>query len=430
MVTVNNASELTTQLNAATGGETIELAAGVNFGRFSVPGGRTYTTPVMVRSLDPLNPATFEVLEVYSSNLTFKDFTLDYIYRSGDFAHTAALYVDGNDNITCDNLRLIGNQTNGGVATGRGADFRGSTLSHNTNITFRNSYFEGFPLGLLIQTGSNVLCDTLEFNSMAGDCINPAGVKGITLRNIYGHDWSAPDPNAHVDFIQLLRPTFTGGCTDVLMEYCVCDQGAGLPQQGQWAGGDNKDLSNDFYRHKRVTIINCLLIIGHSNGIAFAGTDDYTVQKTTLLSGPFSLRDTVTGGVPLMDFNDVTNVTFEDTIHMGFVRTPPSGSVVNNNYQVTRADIGGPNIPTPNVGDVDGFNDYQIASGAFENAGRMAGSRTGNRIGGWGGEGVAPHAAYQALPAGYQSSPVSPTARPLLMSNNPILLGGSVIRMG
>lgn len=409
MVTVNNTSELTTQLNAATGGEVIELAAGVNFGRYSTPAGRTYTTPVTIQSLDNNNKASFELLQVFSANTILKNFNINYVYRSGDFLFTAAFYSEDVANITVDGLRIVGNQVDGGgLITGWAADFRGLN-SPVDDITIKNSYFEGFDNGIRLLIGSRFTMDNVEMTALAADAIDPTGVKTGTIKRVYAHDWQAPRPGAHIDFIQFLRHNNTGGCDDFLIDQCICDQGNGFFQQGVWGGVDGFDVGNNFYRHQNITIQDSIFITGHSNGIGISGCDGLTIRRLMMLPGPFSLRDTVTGGIPVMNISlSNTSVVIEDSIYPGDAGGYPAGTVLTNNYIRTRSDIGGSEILAPNVGDVNGFNDYQIAAGALENAGRQAGPRIAQRVGGWIDSGIAPHAVYLALPAGFQGSPSLP----------------------
>lgn len=409
MVTVNNDSELTTQLNAATGGEVIELAAGVNFGRYNTPGSKTYTTPVTIQSLDNQNRGSFEKLQVNSGNVILKDFNINYVYRSGDFTFTPALLTFNSPNVTVDGLRIVGNQTDGGgLITGWAADFQGLGTPSD-NLTVRNAYVEGFDNGFRILIANNVTFENIEMEALAADGIDPTGVKTMTMRKIYAHDWQTPRPGAHIDFIQLLRHANTGGCEDILIDQCICDQGNGYFQQGVWGGIDGFDVSNSFNRHKRVTIQDTILITGHSNGVGVSGCDDLVMRRLMMLPGPFASRDTITGGIPVMNVSASNGpVIIEDSIYPGDAGGFPSGSTFTNNYIRTRADIGGSEILAPNVGDVNGFNDYQIASGALESGGRQAGPRIAQRVGGWVDAGIAPHAAYQALPAGFQGGVTLP----------------------
>jgi len=298
MVTVNNDTELTTELNNATGGEIIELAAGVNIGRYTTPSGKSYSSPVIIQSLNNNNKGSFETLYLDSGNITVKNVNVNYIFRSGDLFFTPAVRTFNVSDITLEGVRIIGNQVDGGGAiTGWAMDCQGLG-SPADDITVDDTYIEGFANGIRILVGDNFSSDNCEFNKMGSDLYNPTGVKGFTVTNCYGHDWVTPRPGAHIDCIQFLRHANSGGCEDVLVENVVFEQGNGFFQQGCWAGGDGFDLGNDFNRHKRFTFRNLLAIVGHQNAIGLFGTDTITIDKVTLLPGPASLADPITGGVP------------------------------------------------------------------------------------------------------------------------------------
>lgn len=398
MVTVNNASELTTQLNAATGGETIELAAGVNFGRYSTPSGKTYSTPVTIRSLNTNNRGVFGEFWINSGNIILDDILFDYVYQGGDATARPTIYTDGHDNITVQNCELLGDN-DGSEITGRAIEFRnmtGATITGN-KIDGYNDGNHYLLVNTLVYTGNEVV-------NCGSDGIQLTTVDGATVSGNVFHNWSAPRASAHVDAIQLLRNF--GGCNNVTIKENVFDMANGYPGQTFHAGADGYDMGNSLYIHTNITYENNLIMMGHINGLSLTGFDNLIIRKITMQEAQSTQP---ISSVPIMSINPInTNVTIEDNIYPGVnVNWPYDAAwTVSNNHILTRTNWGTELLQVA-AGDTDGYNDLQINSGSAHTG--LAGSRLGKRTGGWSGQEITPHAAYLGGNQGAVTLPVLPS---------------------
>lgn len=421
MVVVNSASELTSELNSATGGETIELAAGVNFGDFETPGSKTYSTQITVQSLNDSNRGVFSKLTVRSGNVKFKNITVDYTFTSGDSITKESILVGSasgsvND-IEFDGLRAIGDTNTGGYPNGKVFWF----YDDSDNIIVRNSVCNGFESGLLMQDGSNFQGINNEWYGFGSDIWNFAATDTILIEYDYAHDWVQPNPGAHIDWVQLLHSLVNNHCQDVTVRYCVVDQGAGFYQQVFWVAADGFDISNPIYRHKRITLHDNIFISGHVNGLGLAGVDDVNIHHNGWFVGPPSTRDSV----PNINFLDVdTPITFTDNIHPGYVNAPGAGTV-SNNFTRDYSDFGG-DLTLLKEGIADGYHDIEIKTGTTLHT-ALAGPRIMKRAGDWGGNGVEPHADY---PGGFQASGGSPASIGKRMAGISPLMGNGVPLLG
>lgn len=384
MVTVNNASELTTQLNAATGGEIIELAAGINFGRYTTPSGKTYSTPVTIRSLDTNNRGIFGQLNLNSGNVILDDILFDYVWQSGDQTWTAAIYSNGHNNITIQNCEFLGDN-DGSEITGRAIE-----LFYMTGATVTGNKIDGFNDGNHYFSVNNLVFTGNEIIRCGSDGIQLTTVNGATISGNIFHDWVAPRASAHVDAIQLLRNL--GGCNNINIKENVFDMANGYMGQTFHAGEDGYDMSNSLYIHTNITYENNLIMMGHANGFSLSGMDNLTIRKNTMQEGQSTQP---IHSVPIMSINpsNCINVTIEDNIYPGVnVNWPYDGAwTVSNNHVLTRTNWGVELLQLA-AGNIDGYNDLQINSGAAHIG--LAGSRLGKRTGGWNGQEIITHAAY------------------------------------
>lgn len=404
MVTVNNASELTTQLNAATGGETIELAAGVNFGDYSTPSGKSYSTPVTITSLDTNNPGVFRSLLILSNKLTFDDVKLDYTYSPGDTVPAFFIIeASSRSDIILRNSEIIGDLDSDGEnnATGRGFYMNGGS-----NVTIEDNYFHNMHDGLDFRQVTNITVTGNEFKSLGSDGAQVMSCTNVTITDNHLHQWENVRTSGHVDAIQMLRQF--GGIDTITISRNVFDMADGYWGQMLWSGADGFAMDDAFYRHNDVTIEDNIIYGGSITCIAINGVDNYTLRNNLIQEAQSS---TPNHSTPLVTvYTGTTGVTIENNIWPGTNSNYPfdPGYTVSNNHVVTKANWGASGqLIAQAVGDVDGYHDLQINSGAAYTG--NAGSRMAKRTGGWGGAELYPHASYQGGNQGAVPLPVLPS---------------------
>ena len=125
IINVANASELKTALAAATGGETVILAAG-DYGRLDLKGSQ-YASNVTIKSADQGSMASFsEAYLKQSSNITSDSIKFDYNYTSGEGAFASRFRVENSSDITFTGSVFDGDTANG-AGTGKALVVTGST---------------------------------------------------------------------------------------------------------------------------------------------------------------------------------------------------------------------------------------------------------------------------------------------------------------
>lgn len=416
MVTVNSGAELNTELTNATGGEIIEIAAGVNVGSITV-NAKNYASEVVVRSLDTNNKGVFTYLRVFNgcNNLTFRDVIFNYTFTSGDSSLLVNFSSENSNNIKFDQISISGDQDGSGYNTGTGL-----YLSYGLNNSVTNCDIHNFNNLLESFNNTNITITGNQFRGQASDALKITSCVTALIRGNHFHSVSTvPFPGAHMDFIQLQRNL--GGCTDVDALNNVFDYGNGHWGQCFWAGGDGYDLSVQANRHQRVTIRDNIFYNGHTNGYGVWGTDDLTLENNSMFEGtPASMTPTQTqdangnyshlgvSQAPYPRYNidsGCTNVIIRNCIAAGTVGTFDPSWTTSNNHIITRSSYGG-DITVHAKGSTDSYHDYELASGAAHTG--MAGSRMMKRTGGWAGQEIAPPSTYQGGVSGVTPLPVLP----------------------
>ena len=134
-ITVTTSTELYQALSTATGGETIQLAAG-DYGALNLSSKSgfdiTFPSNVTITSADPLNPASFSGFALNGvSNLTLDGVVCDYTFKAGDPTSLAPFSIGSSENITVRNCTFDGDVASGktrvddGYGTGYGLSIRG-----------------------------------------------------------------------------------------------------------------------------------------------------------------------------------------------------------------------------------------------------------------------------------------------------------------
>lgn len=410
MVAINSVAELTTQLNAATGGEILEIAPGALPARtrFVSPSGKTYSSPVTIKSLDTNNKAEFEQFTPGSGNLIFDDIRFNFQHdptltgvNADVIPAEPCIDIDNVSDFTIRNCFFTTTGTDpSGEIMGRALDAQISGNIHITGCTF-----DTINDGVHLNQADNSSFIGNECVRLGSDGIQITSSDNVDITDNLFHNWQNPRASGHIDAIQILRGF--GGCSNINILRNVFDMGNGYWGQMNWSGADGRDMSDPFYRHTNVVIEDNIYYAGAINCIAITGVDGLTINQNFIQEAQSS---TANFSIPLLTvFTGSTGVTITNNIWRGTNSNFPfePSYTVSNNHLLTKSDWGpSGQLIAQAVGDTDGYTDLQINSGPAHTG--LAGSRMMKRTGGWGGAEITPHASYFGGNQGAVPLPVLP----------------------
>lgn len=399
MVVVNNTTELTTELNNATGGETIQLAAGFDAGtsQYQTP-TKTFSSRVNIESLDTNNKGTFSKIKVNCGPVTFQDVAFVYVWQSGDGNEEFIVRcTNGVDGVYFDNCRFVGDTGNAPDRRGWACDFRSLD-----DIRVTNSYFQDWKIGIYFDRCTNTVFDDNEYTGGGGDSLRYVAGSDHSIQRNHFHSWATIVGAPHVDVIQLQHSAASNAAVNRLdFIENVVDQADGDRGQMIWAGLNNRDLNNANHIHRDIVIRDNILINGHVNGIGLTGVTNLTMEQNLMQLG-------VNGGgagegEPVVALNTCVNVVADRNIWPGY----GGPAVAGTNYVLTQSDWGS-ELTRVADGPVDGYTDFRIESGNTAHTG-LAGSRMMKRAGGWAGAEITPHPSYLGGNSGATPLPILPS---------------------
>ncbi len=289
-IRVTNAAELTQALAAATGGETIVLAAG-NYGRLAMIDSLSvefdFASNVTIRSEDPAAPAVVTGLDMRgASNITFDGITFDYTFNAGDPIHHRPFNVTNSENITIRNATFDGDVAEGvspvddGYGYALGLGIRGST-----GVTVENSEFFNFHRGLSVLESSNVTVRGNDVHSMRSDGMNFVEVTGVVIEGNHLHDFHGSLASGdHRDFIQFWTNGTDTPSTDIVIRGNFLDIGDGDWTQSIFMRNEEVDWGAGpemFYRN--ILIEDNVIINGHTHGITVGQTVGLIIRNNSVL---------------------------------------------------------------------------------------------------------------------------------------------------
>ena len=164
---VSTAAELQAAVAAATGGDTIVLAAG-NYGDVSFS-SINFSTSINLVSADPEDPATFNTISLWkSSGFSFDSISIDYVPEADSLEYENALRMDYSSNISVTNTYMHGGPpvagdspdieagTQGGAGIEGFAFAGGIAIFNSTNVTIADSEIAEFNKGIKLDESEGV----------------------------------------------------------------------------------------------------------------------------------------------------------------------------------------------------------------------------------------------------------------------------------
>ncbi|NOE28418.1 hypothetical protein GS612_19465, partial [Ruegeria sp. HKCCD6157] len=259
---ISDAAALAGALQNARGGEVYLLAPG-NYGTLKL--GKTFSSPVVIRSADPRKPACFNRMVIDgTSNLHLDSVYFDYAFKRGEPEHIAYFVIQNSSKIKISNSVFGGDQVRGTgtLADGNGTG-RGLLLINSVDIDIANTEFRNWWKAILAVNSNSVSVIGSHLHSIRSDGLAFDNVDNIWVERNYIHDFGNTDGSQdHRDMIQIQRAN-NSGSANITIRDNVFDMGAGGFTQTIWAGGDGQDLGNGQMRHRNVLIENNIIYNGH-----------------------------------------------------------------------------------------------------------------------------------------------------------------------
>ena len=333
---VSDAAGLKAALAAATGGETIQLAAG-NYGSLIL---KDFHVPVTIVG-DPAAPAVLTGLGLDNvEGLTLDGLTFDYVYQPGTGIWVEFAKIQASRHITLRNLVIDGDVASGtGTAADGAATGRGLRIAASDDVVLENSEVRSFWKGSMIAGSTNVVLRGNDFHSMRSDTLTLSQLNGILIENNHFHDREKGPDTDHPDFIQAESRTATTPLSNVTIRGNLFDIGEGDPSQTIFLANEavSKGAGPEL-AFRNITVEDNVILNGHTNAIYVGATDGLVVRNNTLLhAGPEGAEETATGvAIPAIRISSqATHVTVTGNVTGNLVG--PAGQPdweVSNNFIV------------------------------------------------------------------------------------------------
>ena len=296
---VNSAEDLWAALQTAKAGTVIELAPG-NYGHLGINARwnhhwGSFDGEVTIRSADPNKPATFSSISMLDvDNLTIDGVVVDYETPKGltakQIEEDKAVQVRDSTNITFRNSVFEGDVLDNpssprdGLPTGLGLSIRSSE-----NVVIEDNEFLNWRTAGSFLTSSNVVVSGNDVHTIRVDGFTFVAVEGFVIEENHLHDFVTNEGlRDHRDMIQFWSAGRTTPSTDVEIRGNFLNSGDGAETQSIFMRNEVVDRGEAgremFYRN--VVIENNTIYNGHLHGITVGETDGLTIVNNTLLHNP------------------------------------------------------------------------------------------------------------------------------------------------
>ena len=335
-ITVSTAAELMAALGAATGGETILLAAG-DYGKLFLS-NVDFATNVTIRSIKSAE-ATFSSIDIRGSrNITLDSVTIDYKAASGAPVWIRAFNLVNSNNITIGNSIFDGDLATGtGIGDGRGTGI-GLAVTNCTNVSVDGNEFYDWHRGATFGTVSNLTVTSNDVHRVRSDGFDFANVDDVLIESNYFHDFLGAPPGSgdHMDMIQFFTNGTDSPSTNVVIRANILNSAGGDLTQSIFMRNEEVDTGRAgtamFYRN--ILIEDNVIYNAHTHGISVGETAGLIVRNNTILHN----EDAGSGQlvyVPTIHLaNASTRVVVENNIVPRLSLTQTADRIVHNNLIV------------------------------------------------------------------------------------------------
>jgi hypothetical protein len=290
-LTVSNLTELYAALSQAQGGETILLEGG-DYGALSLTSRSgfdvTFPDTVTITSADPANPAVFNWMDIHdAANLTLDGLTFDYTFAKGHPHFIEPFEVNNSTNITIRNSIFDGDLAQGVSEIEDGYGWgKGLSVKSSSHIVIENNEIFDFMRGFIMAGGTDLVVRGNDVHSVRIDAMNFIRVENILIEENYLHDFiRAPGAGDHADMIQFWTNGTTAPSTNVTIRSNVLMAAGGEATQSIFMRNEEVDRGRAgeemFYRN--ILIEDNVIINGHVHGITVGETNGLVIRRNTLL---------------------------------------------------------------------------------------------------------------------------------------------------
>jgi len=312
MTLVLNATELSSALAAAVGGEVFELASG-NYGVVSI--NQSYATDVTVRSLDITSPAEFTGLSINGgSHIIIDSVFCDYTHTPGDPTWHKPFAVFNSSFITIRNCIFDGAEVLSASGVGSFGFGYGLYIEFSDDIVVEFNEVYNFERAVNIGTGTNIIFRGNDLHSCRSEGVDFWNMHTLLVDGNYIHDLKKdPSTGDHPDLIQFWDVKTNEWSEDVTIRGNFLVGGAGWTQSIfiqntiQAAG---EEFHNFLIEHN-------VIYNAHSHGITCeGGFDGITIRNNTMLYAPAASDPTNQADLPpFINVNTSNvNVTILDNV--------------------------------------------------------------------------------------------------------------------
>ncbi len=313
VIEVSSTAGLIQALSGNVAGYTIELAPG-DYGTINL-NNYNFSSPVVITSASPNNPAHFESISVRnSSNIEFN--SLDVVSNdapSGSWGEYLITIDNSSDIVISDSFVSTSRST--GMAEG----FTGLIVKNSNGITVEDSEFTNMSGGAGFISSNNINIFNNEFHDIRVDGVTFSGVQGVEIDGNYFHDFYHTTGD-HSDYVQFWVTAGLQSNVDIVITNNLMTQGNGYDTQGIFmTATSGQPMQN-------VVIENNVIYQSGYHGISVTNANGVEINDNTVISPP----DSATGFEVWIAMTGVTNGVLENNISNSFVLNGSSVSQSGN----------------------------------------------------------------------------------------------------
>lgn len=315
-ISVSTQSELLSALRTATGGDTIQLAAG-NYGNIALNGTKPatrylkYSGEVKIVSANPGDKAVVNKLFMEGvQNLTFENIEFDY--TSATTSNGQPVLLKSSKGITFRNSVFDG-ETAGGYGSGTGLK-----VSAGRDILVENSTFTNYRKGIEAWAvdGFDILNNKLQ--DISYDGIVSGHVQDLTIRG----NTVAMRPNLgadnHRDVIQVYNQGSKAPSSNVLIENNKLTSTDTVTHGIYMGNADAKSTGSGSEFYSNVVIRGNVIQTGQKLGIGIGHVNGLKITGNTLIQNDALNDNTRPITIPMLQVEQAsTNVTITDNVLHG-----------------------------------------------------------------------------------------------------------------
>jgi len=270
-----------------TGGGELLLAGG-DYGKVRIQGEWPASSPLVIRSRDPADPARFSELGVvYCRHLTLDGLVFDYRFSRGDERYHRPFQVSRSQHITIRNGLFDGDLAGPGsvITQGYGTGF-GLSIRDAEEIAVLDNEFRGFGRGLLVGQSSGIIVRGNDLHSLRSDGMNFAQVQDVVIEGNHIHDFALDiDSGDHADMIQFWTNGTSKPTRSVRIRENLLNAGQGWSTQSIFMRNEEFDTGRAgpemFYRD--IEIADNVILNAHLHGITVGETRGLTIANNTVV---------------------------------------------------------------------------------------------------------------------------------------------------